>query len=44
MFNLFINDFMIAIEAAKKGVKVGKDAVSGLVLVGISVIRGGLQK
>ena len=43
-----INDMIVAVEAAKQGVMVGEDAVSGLMFaddfVGISETPEGLQK
>ena len=47
-FKVYINDMIVAIEAAKQGVTVGEDTVSGLMfaddLVGISETPEGLQK
>ena len=48
LFKIFIDDLIIAVEAAKQRVKVGEDMVSGLMLaddsVGISDTPEGLQK
>ena len=48
LFKIFIDGLIIAIEAAKQGVKVGADMVSGLMFaddfVGISDTPEGLQK
>ena len=44
---IYINDMIVAIEAAKQGVTMGEDTVSGLMFaddsVGISEAREGLQ-
>ena len=48
LFKEYILDMIVAVAAAKQGVTVGKDAVSGLMLaddfVGISETPDGLQK
>ena len=48
LFKIFINDLIAEIEAAKQGVKVGDDMVSGLMFaddfVGISGTAEGLQE
>ena len=47
LFKVYINDTIVAVEAAKQGVTVGEDAASGLVLadgfVAIFETREGLQ-
>ena len=46
--NVYADDVVVAVEAAKQGVTVGEDAVSGLMFahdfVGMSETPGGLQK
>ena len=48
MFKVYINDIIVAVEAAKQGVTMGEDPVSGLMFaddfVGISETPEGLQK
>ena len=48
LFNVYINDMIVAVETAKQGVTVGEDRVSGLIFtddfVGISETPEGLQK
>ena len=48
MFKVFINDMIRAVEAAKQGVKVGEDMVSGLMFaddfVGLAETPDGLQE
>ena len=48
LFKVYINDMIVAVEAAKQGVTVGEDAVSGLMFaddfVGISETPQGLQQ
>ena len=48
LFKVYINDMIVAVEAARQGVTVGGDAVSGLMVaddsVGISGTPEGLQK
>ena len=48
LFKVYINDMIIAVEAARRGVTVGEDTVLGLMFandfVGISETPEGLQK
>ncbi|MEP2874451.1 MAG: reverse transcriptase domain-containing protein [Hyphomicrobiales bacterium] len=48
LFKIYINDLIVAVEAARQGVTVGEDTVSGLMFaddfVGISETPEGLQK
>ena len=48
LFKIYINDLIVAVEAAKQGVTVGEDTVSGLMfagdVVGTSKTHKGLQK
>ena len=48
IFNIFINDLVVAVKAVKQGVTVGEDTVSGLIFaddfVGISKALEDLQK
>ena len=48
LFKVYINDMLVAVEAAKQGVTMGEDTVSGLTFaddfVGISETPEGLQK
>ena len=48
LFKVYINDMVVAVEAAKQGVTVGEDTVSGLMFAddfaGISETPEGLQK
>ena len=48
LFKVYINDMIVAVEAAKQGVTMGEDTVSGLMLaddfVGISETPEGSQK
>ena len=48
LFKVFIDDMIVAVEAAKQGVTVGGDTVSGLMFaddfVGISETSEGLKK
>ena len=48
LFKIYINELIVAVEAAKQGATVGEDTVSGLVFaddfVGISETPEGLQK
>ena len=48
LFKVYINDMIVAVEAAKQGVTMGEDTVPGLIFaddfVGISETPEGLQK
>ena len=48
VYQVSVNDILVAVEAAKQGVTVGEDTVSGLMFadffVGISETSEGLQK
>ena len=48
MFNVYINDLIMTVEAAKQGVTMGDDTVSGFMVandfVGIAETPQGLQK
>ena len=48
LFKVYVRDMIVAVEAAKKGVTMREDTVSGLMFaddfVGISETPGGLQK
>ena len=48
LFKVYINDMTVAVEAARQGVAVGEDTVSGLMFaadfVGLSETPEGLQK